>query len=127
MDGVQVSRMGGSPTARTQDLFAALMQRCSVPSPRAAPLEPVVVGGHDLNISRTYASWLDGFSWTRELVQNWYDRALELLEGQPTGLTDTGWVDGARLAFHERGRQGSVDFGPPQPLCGGYILEQVRR
>ena len=129
MNGIEAAsmRMPG-PSAAGKRFFEKLSTRCEIPPEPAEtkdsnghPILPVQLGSHDLNLSKTYANWIQGFTSIRELMQNWYDRTLEVLKSCPTALhlQDTGWVDGTRLAFHELRTEG-------KPRCASYVLEQRR-
>ena len=116
------------PSASGEKWREEMCTRCYIPpeltvtnDSNGCPILPVPIGLHDLNLSKTYANWIQGFTSIRELMQNWYDRTLEVLDGHPTALIDTGWVDGThRLAFHELHRTEG------KPRCASYVLEQRR-
>ena len=116
------------PSASGEKWREEMCTRCYIPpeltvtnDSNGCPILPVPIGLHDLNLSKTYANWIQGFTSIRELMQNWYDRTLEVLDGHPTALIDTGWVDGThRLAFHELHRIEG------KPRCASYVLEQRR-
>lgn len=130
MNGIEAASMRmPEPSAAGKRFFEELSTRCEIPPEPAEtkdsnghPILPVQLGSHDLNLSKTYANWIQGFRSIRELMQNWYDRTLEVLDSCPTALhlQDTGWVDGThRLAFHELRTEG-------KPRCASYVLEQRR-
>ena len=130
MNGIEAASMRmPEPSAAGKRFFEELSTRCEIPPEPAVtkdskghPILPVQLGSHDLNLSKTYANWIQGFTSIRELMQNWYDRTLEVLDSCPTALhlQDTGWVDGThRLAFHELRTEG-------KPRCASYVLEQRR-
>ena len=116
------------PSASGEKWREEMCTRCYIPpeltvtnDSNGCPILPVPIGLHDLNLSKTYANWIQGFTSIRELMQNWYDRTLEVLDGHPTALIDTGWVDGThRLAFHE------LHHTEGKPRCASYVLEQRR-
>ena len=79
----------------------------------------MAAGDHDLNLSKTYAHWIGGLGSIRELMQNWFDCTIEVLQGQPTNVNDSGWLDGTRVVFPER-----ACVGESRPRCASFILEQ---
>jgi hypothetical protein len=127
MSGEQAALMRLFLPPETADRFVLqITSRCELPIAPAVATDahgnhimPVVAGYHDLNLSKTYAHHIKGFQSSRELMQNWYDRTLEYLEGRPTRFSDPGWCDGIRVAFMER-----VCADESRPCCGGFILEQ---
>lgn len=127
MSGEQAALMRLFLPPETADRFVLqITSRCELPIAPAVATDahgnhimPVVTGYHDLNLSKTYAHHIKGFQSSRELMQNWYDRTLEYLEGRPTRFHDPGWCDGRRVAFMER-----VCADESRPRCGGFILEQ---
>jgi len=61
---------------------------CIPATPAARRMVPAVQGRHDLNISKAYARWIEGFGSIRELMHNWYDQVLAVLGGEPSGIYD---------------------------------------
>eukprot|EP00164_Ancoracysta_twista_P008434 GFYU01012208.1.p1 GENE.GFYU01012208.1~~GFYU01012208.1.p1 ORF type:complete len:893 (-),score=166.06 GFYU01012208.1:101-2779(-) len=120
----QVASMGCHATEATTRFAHLLHDRCyvrqEIPTDQRYP--PVACGSYDLNISKSYASWIEGFGSLRELVQNWFDRTTEVLGGGAAlpycHVRDSGWVDDTRLLFHER------EDGQNPLECASYILEQ---
>lgn len=104
----------------TQDLFTKAIggQRVLVRNDIQQTTQTSADSGRfDLNMNDQYASWIDGFSSVRELVQNWYDRTLEALGGEPSFVQDIQVDMNTRLLYHVRTlQQGNI--------IASFILEK---
>jgi len=88
---------------------------CKLPNVSVATSNDMPVGLKDLNISIRYAETISGFHEFREVVQNWHDRVLELLGGEPHRCCEILEKE-VRMFWHER------DVGDGKQ-CAGYLLE----